>query len=94
MLCYTTGIGRGANHYPLCPLWKVIYPTPSIQSISNSLQALDGFRLSTNGTHWSLVNKAGKTIWTGGGADQEESMRTLLVVALNQTAKRLESYEE
>ena len=70
------------------------YPMPSVVAISNSLQALGDYKLTTNGTHWSLVNKAGKTIWTGGGADQEESMRTLLVVALNQTAKRLESYEE
>ncbi|MAC71285.1 MAG: hypothetical protein CMP84_13925 [Gammaproteobacteria bacterium] len=66
---------------------------PSVQSISSSLQALDGFRLKTDGTKWSLINRDGKTVWTGGGMNQEESMRTLLVVALNQTAKRLESYE-
>lgn len=83
-----------ATSLPPLPPLEMDYPTPSIQSISNSLQALDGFRLSTNGTHWSLVNKDGKTLWCAGGMDQEESMRTLLVVALNQTAKRLESYEE
>ena len=69
------------------------YPMPSAVAISNSLQALGDYKLTTDGTQWALVNKAGKTLWVAAGGDQEENLKRMIVVCINQVAKKLDSYE-
>ncbi len=67
------------------------YPMPSAVAISNSLQAIGDYKLTTDGESWSLVNKAGKTLWVAAGGDQQENLKRMIVVSLNQVAKKLDS---
>lgn len=70
------------------------YPMPSVESISNSLEALSGFLLTTDGESWTLRNKDKKVLWVTAGGDQQENLKRMIVVCMSQVAKKLDSYEE